>query len=119
MKFSTGKLPVRKKKQYLNAVTEDPAFLQLLKVLEDGSADRAALTLTPGDIQAFGRLKPPIKYPVRVATDTLRKLIKAKSLGYRVFKYQTDEGGWAVVTQKLEAKQKKDTKERAKVAKSA
>lgn len=112
MQFSK-ELPAKKKKHYPNLVTDDPAFQQLLKVLDEGLSSRASVTLTPEDIQRFAREKPPIKFPWRVAADTLRKRIEEKKLNYRAFKYQTGEGGWAVgIIQKIETKAQRARKKR-------
>jgi hypothetical protein len=90
MRFLAGSVPRRKKKHRKNPVTDHPVFLQMLKAMTDGQA-RAALVFEPDEAK-----KLKIKNPWRVATDALRRTIKAEALPYRVNKYQTDAGGWAV-----------------------
>jgi hypothetical protein len=82
--------PPRKRKHYSNAVTDDPAFRQLVKAMRSGTP-RAALSFSTDEAE-----KLKIAHPWRVAADTLRKIIKDENLPYVSTKYQTDSGGWAV-----------------------
>jgi hypothetical protein len=82
--------PPRKRKRYSNAVTDDPAFRQLLKAMHAGTP-RAALSF---DLDEAEKLK--IAHPWRVAADALRKIIKDENLPYVSTKYRTESGGWAV-----------------------
>ena len=89
MKFSKTP-PPRKRKHYKNAVTDDPAFVQLLKAMHGGTP-RAALSF---DMDEAEKLK--IAHPWRVAADALRRIIKDEKLPYVSTKYRTESGGWAV-----------------------
>jgi hypothetical protein len=89
MRF-TNAPPPRKRKRYRNAVTDDPAFVQLLRAMRGGVA-RAALSF---DLDEAEKLK--IAHPWRVAADALRKIIKDEGLAYHSTKYRTESGGWAV-----------------------
>ena len=89
MKFSKTP-PPRKRKHYPNAVTDDPAFVQLLKAMQQGTP-RAALAF---DLNEAEKLK--IAHPWRVAADALRRIIKDENLPYVSTKYRTESGGWAV-----------------------
>jgi len=89
MKFSKTP-PPRKRKHYKNAVTDDPAFVQLLNAMHRGTP-RAALSF---DLDEAEKLK--IAHPWRVAADALRRIIKDENLPYVSNKYRTDSGGWAV-----------------------
>ncbi len=89
MRFSRNP-PRRKKKRYPNAVTDNPTFLQMLKAMRAG-VERAALSFELSEVKTLG-----IDHPWRVATDALRRIIRTEGLPYRVNKYQTDAGGWAV-----------------------
>lgn len=82
--------PPRKRKHYSNAVTDDPAFRQLLKAMR-GDVARAALSFDLADAE---QLK--VAHPWRVAVDALRKIIKDENLPYVSTKYRTESGGWAV-----------------------
>jgi hypothetical protein len=89
MRF-TKALPPRKRKRVSNAVTDDPAFRQLLKAMHAGSPC-AALSF---DLDEAEKLK--IAHPWRVAADTLRRIINDENLPYVSTKYRTESGGWAV-----------------------
>ncbi len=110
MKFSE-KPPQRKRKRYPNPVTDDPAFVQLLKAMHRGTPC-AAVSF---DLDEAEKLK--IAHPWRVAADALRKIIKDENLPYVSTKYQTDSGGWAV--QVLRRAEKPATMEEGEAAKSA
>jgi hypothetical protein len=90
MKFSTA-VPERKRKKIRNAVTDAPSFVRMVKALQAGSIDHAALIFEPEDAK-----KLKVTYPWRVAADHLRRLIWAEGLPYKVNKYQTADGNRAV-----------------------
>ena len=75
MRFTTAP-PARKRKHYSNAVTDDPAFRQLLKAMQAGTP-RAALSF---DLDDAEKLK--IAHPWRVAADALRRIIADENLPY-------------------------------------
>lgn len=100
MQFSK-KLPSRKRKARTNPVVDDPTFVQFVKAMRDG-VPQAALIFTPEDAERFLAHKPKIEFPWRVATDTIRRLVAAEHLSYKVGKYKTDAGGWAVTIRKEE-----------------
>lgn len=104
--------PARKRKHYANAVTDDPAFGQLLKAMHAGTP-RAALSF---DLNEAEKLK--IAHPWRVAADALRKIIKDENLPYVSTKYQTESGGWAVQVVRQED-EKPAAMEEGRTAKSA
>jgi hypothetical protein len=110
MRFSRNP-PQRKRKHYRNPVTDNPAFVQLLGVIRKG-AERAALSF---DLDDAKKLK--VAHPWRVATDALRRIIRAEGLPYRASKYQTDSGGWAV--QVVRRAEKPAAMEEGQAAKSA
>jgi hypothetical protein len=89
MKFAKTP-PPRKRKQYKNAVTEHPAFLQLLKTMREG-AEGAGLLFEPSDTRKFG-----VAHPWRVAVDHLRRIARDEGLPYTITKYQTQSGQRAV-----------------------
>jgi hypothetical protein len=112
--------PPRKRKRYSNAVTDDPAFRQLVKAMH-GDTPRAALSF---ELDEAEKLK--IAHPWRVAADALRKIIADENLPYVASKYQTDSGGWAVQVVRTEeerpataAKEKSTATEEGRTAKSA
>jgi hypothetical protein len=113
MRFSKNP-PPRKRKHYRNAVTDNPAFVQLLKAMSQGTG-QACLSFEPDDPK---RLK--VDHPWRVATDALRRIIRAEGLPYRASKYQTDSGGWAVqVVRESEERSRAHRTEEGPAAKSA
>src|SRR5215471_12069388 len=104
--------PPRKRKHYRNSVTDDPAFVQLLRAMRGGVA-RAALSF---DLNEAEKLK--IAHPWRVAADALRKIIKDESLPYASTKYRTESGGWAVQVVRKQDEEQAATEE-GPAAKSA
>lgn len=116
MQFSE-KLPPRKRKPRANPITDDPAFGMLVKTMRDG-VPSACLTLTPEDIRNLKK----IKFPERMATDSVRRIIAAEHLPYRVAKYKTDDGGWAVAISRIieePSAQKKDRPKRDQTEETA
>src|SRR6476646_10020638 len=109
--------PPRKRKRYSNAVTDDPAFIQLLRAMHGGTP-RAALSF---DLDDANKLK--IAHPWRVAADALRRIIKDENLPYVSSKYRTDGGGWAVQVVRRDerpaAQEKTTATEEGRTAKSA
>src|SRR4051812_12616551 len=109
--------PPRKRKRYSNAVTDDPAFRQLLKAMHGGTP-RAALSFDLDEAEKFR-----LAHPWRVATDALRRVIKDENLPYFASKYQTDHGGWAVEVvrqgdERPAAKKKRSATEEGRTAES-
>src|SRR6266496_2702335 len=104
--------PARKRKHYSNAVTDDPAFRQLVKAMQGGTP-RAALSFDLSEAKTLG-----VEHPWRVAADALRKIIADENLPYVASKYQTDSGGWAVQVVRQED-EKPAAMEEGRTAKSA
>lgn len=105
--------PPRKKRKYPNLITDDPAFIRMVKALRAGSLETGALIFGPEDIK-----KSKMRFPWRVAADHLRRMIWAEGLDYRITKYST-EGGWAVRVVRGKANNYYRTEEGEQHAKSA